>query len=63
MWSFSAGDKEVETIVSAAHEHNVKVIMSNHDFHATPAKKKLSNDYQNAGYACRYSKNRCHAYL
>lgn len=36
-----SGDKEVETIVSAAHEHNVKVIMSNHDFHATPAKEEI----------------------
>ena len=35
------GDKEVETIVTTAHENGVKVIMSNHDFFKTPAKADI----------------------
>ena len=35
------GDKEVETIVTTAHENGVKVIMSNHDFFKTPSKEEI----------------------
>lgn len=35
-------DKQiVQRIVSYAHKHDVKVIMSNHDFHATPKKEEI----------------------
>ena len=35
------GDKEVETIITTAHENGVKVIMSNHDFFKTPSKEEI----------------------
>lgn len=36
------GDEEaVKEIVKAAHEHDVKVIMSNHDFDKTPSKNEI----------------------
>lgn len=35
------GDYHVEEIIKVAHEHNVKVIMSNHDFQTTPSKDEL----------------------
>lgn len=35
------GDEEVKTIIDAAHEANVKVIMSNHDFFKTPSKEEI----------------------
>ena len=33
------GENQVEEIVAAAHEHGVKVVLSNHDFHGTPDKE------------------------
>lgn len=35
------GEEEVVELVSAAHQKNVIVIMSNHDFFATPAKEEI----------------------
>ncbi|KSB39689.1 type I 3-dehydroquinate dehydratase, partial [Salmonella enterica] len=35
------GDDEVKATVSYAHQHNVAVIMSNHDFHKTPAAEEI----------------------
>ncbi|WP_054744036.1 type I 3-dehydroquinate dehydratase [Cellulosilyticum ruminicola] len=35
------GDEKVKEIVECAHEHQVKVIMSNHDFEKTPAKEEI----------------------
>lgn len=35
------GEKEVKEIVDFAHEHNVKVVMSNHDFDKTPDKEEI----------------------
>lgn len=35
------GEQEVNEIVSYAHQHDVFVIMSNHDFHATPAYEEI----------------------
>lgn len=35
------GEEEVNEIVSYAHQHNVFVIMSNHDFHATPSYEEI----------------------
>ena len=35
------GDLQVKEIVRTAHEHNVKVIISNHDFQKTPDKDEL----------------------
>ena len=36
-----AGDELVGEIVKTAHEHNVKVVISNHDFEKTPEKEEL----------------------
>lgn len=36
-----SGDEKVEALVSRAHEQGVCVIMSNHDFHATPSKETI----------------------
>lgn len=35
------GDREVSEIVNFAHENEVKVVMSNHDFDKTPAKEEI----------------------
>ncbi|EBS2736849.1 type I 3-dehydroquinate dehydratase, partial [Salmonella enterica subsp. enterica serovar Richmond] len=35
------GDDEVKATVGYAHQHNVAVIMSNHDFHKTPAAEEI----------------------
>lgn len=35
------GDEEVAAIVETAHKNNVKVVMSNHDFFATPEKEEI----------------------
>ncbi|EBF1872566.1 type I 3-dehydroquinate dehydratase, partial [Salmonella enterica] len=35
------GDDEVKATVDYAHQHNVAVIMSNHDFHKTPAAEEI----------------------
>ena len=35
------GDDAVRTVIDAAHRHSVKVIASNHDFHATPSKEEI----------------------
>jgi 3-dehydroquinate dehydratase-1 len=35
------GDDAVKEVIAAAHEHGVKVIASNHDFHKTPAKDDI----------------------
>lgn len=35
------GDDAVRTVIDAAHSHGVKVIASNHDFHATPSKEEI----------------------
>ena len=37
------GDKEVEEIVKVAHENDVKVVMSNHDFFKTPSQEEIVN--------------------
>ena len=37
---FTGGDA-VRTVIDAAHSHGVKVIASNHDFHATPSKEEI----------------------
>ena len=37
------GDALVKEVVDFAHAHNVKVIMSNHDFHKTPSKEEIIN--------------------
>ncbi|VUC85423.1 3-dehydroquinate dehydratase [Salmonella sp. NCTC 11881] len=39
--SFFTGDDEVKATVGYAHQHNVAVIMSNHDFHKTPAAEEI----------------------
>ena len=36
-----SGDEVVNDIVSAAHQQNVKVVMSNHDFYKTPAQEEI----------------------
>ncbi|WP_411899500.1 type I 3-dehydroquinate dehydratase, partial [Salmonella enterica] len=36
------GDDEVQATVGYAHQHNVAVIMSNHDFHKTPAADEIA---------------------
>lgn len=36
-----AGEKAVEQLVSAAHAHDVKVVMSHHDIHATPTSEAM----------------------
>ncbi|UZQ50673.1 type I 3-dehydroquinate dehydratase [Clostridium kluyveri] len=38
---FIAEDKAVKKVVEELHEYNIKVIMSNHDFHKTPHKDEL----------------------
>lgn len=35
------GDNEVKEIVDFAHRHNVKIVMSNHDFNKTPCKEEI----------------------
>ena len=35
------GDDAVRAVIDAAHRHGVKVIASNHDFHATPSKEEI----------------------
>lgn len=35
------GEAEVAELVQAAKEHNVKIVMSNHDFQKTPAKEEI----------------------
>ncbi|AKP35242.1 type I 3-dehydroquinate dehydratase [Yersinia aleksiciae] len=35
------GDQQVSAIIEHAHSKGVKVIMSNHDFHKTPAKEEI----------------------
>lgn len=35
------GDNAVKRIISSAHTYNVKIIVSNHDFHKTPDKDEL----------------------
>ncbi|HFZ8996050.1 TPA: type I 3-dehydroquinate dehydratase [Citrobacter freundii] len=35
------GDEQVKAVVDHAHSKNVKVIMSNHDFHKTPAAEEI----------------------
>ncbi len=35
------GDEAVRDLISLAHSAGIKVIVSNHDFHATPAKEEL----------------------
>ena len=35
------GDNEVKEIVDFAHQHNVKVVMSNHDFNKTPCEEEI----------------------
>ncbi len=37
------GDKEVEEIVKVAHENDIKVVMSNHDFFKTPSQEEIVN--------------------
>lgn len=37
------GDKHVEDLVARAHEKGVYVVMSNHDFHQTPAADEIVN--------------------
>lgn len=37
------GDEIVKDIVKTAHENDVKVVMSNHDFFKTPAKEEIIN--------------------
>lgn len=37
----SAGDDAVRKVISTAHSRDVKVIASNHDFHATPSKDEI----------------------
>lgn len=37
------GDKHVEDLVARAHEKDVYVVMSNHDFHQTPAADEIVN--------------------
>ena len=37
----SAGDGAVRAVAGAAHSHGVKVIASNHDFHATPPEEEI----------------------
>ena len=41
-----AGDDLVSSLVEAAHRNNIKVIVSNHDFERTPAKKELISRLQ-----------------
>ena len=38
-----AGDAAVKRLIKLAHSHGVKVILSNHDFDATPAEDELSD--------------------
>lgn len=40
------GDNLVSSLVEAAHRNNIKVIVSNHDFERTPAKKELISRLQ-----------------
>ena len=35
------GDQAVKEITKFAHQHNVKVVMSNHDFNQTPSKEEI----------------------
>ena len=37
------GDEIVRALVDEAHQNNVKVVMSNHDFHKTPTKEEIIN--------------------
>jgi 3-dehydroquinate dehydratase-1 len=39
--AFSATPEEVSALIATLHGHGVKVIASNHDFHATPAEAEL----------------------
>lgn len=38
---FSQGEKVIAFYISLAKEHNVKVLLSNHDFHKTPTKREI----------------------
>lgn len=37
------GEKEVSDLVKLAHENNIKVIISNHDFYKTPEEEEIKN--------------------
>ena len=37
------GEEAVKELVACAHEHQVKVVMSNHDFNQTPSKEEIIN--------------------
>ena len=37
------GEEAVKELVAFAHEHQVKVVMSNHDFNQTPSKEEIIN--------------------
>ena len=37
------GEEEVKELVTFAHKHKVKVVMSNHDFDKTPSKEEIIN--------------------
>jgi 3-dehydroquinate dehydratase-1 len=39
----SQGQPVFQTILTCAHENGVKVVASNHDFHATPAKEEIKS--------------------
>lgn len=36
-----SGDGFLEKLIKTAHSHNVKVVLSNHDFHATPPEEEI----------------------
>jgi 3-dehydroquinate dehydratase-1 len=36
-----SGEEHVKALITAAHENNVFVIISNHDFHGTPPKEEI----------------------
>lgn len=36
-----SGDDQVRALIDQAHEHSMKVVVSNHDFHATPSKEEI----------------------
>lgn len=40
------GDKLVKKLIEEAHEHNVRVVLSNHDFEKTPSKEEILSRLQ-----------------
>lgn len=36
-------EDEIKKLISLAHENNIKVVLSNHDFHKTPCKNEIIN--------------------